>query len=301
VRKGEKMNPVVVIGMHRSGTSLIVDILEKLGVFMGADQEHNKESLFFIDINKWILHQSQARWDNPDNYNYLSDEAKETLIPIISNRLKSYHRKRYWKNFNGQNSFSNIGFYWGWKDPRNTFTQDIWKKIFGELKLIHIYRNPVDIIGSLILRETINKPNINNPTRTGIKKKLFGLKLPDRKLFLQSFRCSTYSGCFSLWKEYVNRAMNYSEDTSKIIHISYEELISSPREIIKNISVFLSLPETAISTEKFIDPKRKFAFLENKELIDFYKTIKDDELVKSLNYGHIISNSQKQQNQVILG
>ena len=89
------MKPVIVIGMHRSGTSLIVKVLEKLGVFMGADQEHNGESLFFNTINEWILNQSHIRWDNPENYKYFSTKAKETLIPIIKNRMKSYHKKEY--------------------------------------------------------------------------------------------------------------------------------------------------------------------------------------------------------------
>ena len=87
------MHPVIVIGMHRSGTSLMVKILEELGVFMGADQEHNKESIFFIWINKWIMHQTHASWDNPQNCRYLSEGAKNTLTPIIKNRLKSYHKK----------------------------------------------------------------------------------------------------------------------------------------------------------------------------------------------------------------
>jgi hypothetical protein len=30
-------SPIVVIGMHRSGTRVLVEILDKLGVFMGAD------------------------------------------------------------------------------------------------------------------------------------------------------------------------------------------------------------------------------------------------------------------------
>lgn len=53
--------------MHRSGTSLLVKILQELGVFMGMDLEHNSESKFFIEVNEWMLNQAGASWDNPEN------------------------------------------------------------------------------------------------------------------------------------------------------------------------------------------------------------------------------------------
>ena len=282
------MNPVIVIGMHRSGTSLIVKVLEKLGVFMGADQEHNGESLFFNTINEWILHQAHISWDNPENYKYFSDGAKETIIPIIKNRLKSFHKKKYFGKLRDQQSFSNINFPWGWKDPRSTFTIDIWKEIFPDLKIIHIYRNPIDVINSLRKREIKKIVNIGNPTRTGIKKKIYGYKLPQKNLFYQLFRCLELSGGFSLWKEYVMQALSLSGDSTKIIHISFEELIESPEKIVNDLSAFLEITKITISIKELINTERGSAFLNNSELVDFYKKIKNDELVKKLNYGDLI-------------
>ena len=281
------MKPVIVIGMHRSGTSLIVKLLEELGVFMGADQEHNGESLFFNTINKWILHQAHASWDNPENYNYLSYEAKETLVPIIKNRLNSFYKKKYFGKLRKQISFFDIDFLWGWKDPRNTFTIDIWKEIFIDLKIIHIHRNPMDVINSLCKREESNITNIGNPTRTGIRKKLFGLKLPQSNLFVQSFRSLDYSGGFSLWKEYVTRSFSISDDFSEIYHVSYEELISSSEKVIKDLSVFLELSDIPLPAKEHIDSKKLFTFLNNPELVNFYQNICSDNLVRKLNYGNI--------------
>lgn len=281
------MKPVIVIGMHRSGTSLMVKILEQLGVFMGADQEYNNESIFFIWMNKWILKQANTSWDNIGNYQYLSDEAKKTLITILKSRISSYHKKKYFGKNMKHCSFFNSDFLWGWKDPRNTITIDIWKKIFKSVKIIHIYRNPIDVINSLNKREECIKTNVENPSGTGIKKKLFGLKLPQSTLFDQSFRCLDYTGGFSLWKEYVTRAFSISDDSLEIHHVSFEELISTPDKIITKLSEFLELSNNPIPTKEFIDPKRKLTFLNNPELMDFYNKIKDDELVKKLNYGHI--------------
>jgi len=47
----QESSPIVVIGMHRSGTRVIVDVLDKLGVFMGADRQGDGESVTFMQIN----------------------------------------------------------------------------------------------------------------------------------------------------------------------------------------------------------------------------------------------------------
>ena len=63
--KGDRESPLIVIGMHRSGTTMMVGVLEKFGWFMGSDQEANKESKLFIRLNTWLMMQSGCRWDSP--------------------------------------------------------------------------------------------------------------------------------------------------------------------------------------------------------------------------------------------
>ena len=53
-------NPVVVVGMHRSGTSLVSRILDDCGVMMGKDLQEDHESLFFIGLNEWIYDNAGA-------------------------------------------------------------------------------------------------------------------------------------------------------------------------------------------------------------------------------------------------
>ena len=64
-------SPLVVIGMHRSGTRLLVKVLEKLGVFMGADQQADSESIAFMQINEEILHQCGAFWSEPMSAHFM--------------------------------------------------------------------------------------------------------------------------------------------------------------------------------------------------------------------------------------
>jgi hypothetical protein len=41
--------PVIIIGMSRSGTTLLVEMLEQLGLFAGNKKTRNNEALFFYN------------------------------------------------------------------------------------------------------------------------------------------------------------------------------------------------------------------------------------------------------------
>ena len=288
-------NQIIVIGMHRSGTSMLVDILEKLGVFMGADQEANKESLFFNLSNVWIMNQSYASWDNPENILYLSKFAKKTITEIILHRIKSAKRKAYFgDSLQERKDFFRIRSIWGWKDPRNTFTIDIWKEIFPEHQIIHLYRNPVDVVNSLVYRERSRIGKRKKMFGTGLQQKYFGCKLPKRKLFYPSFKIRSFEGVFDIWKQYVRKAFSLKkDDPNGIIHLRFEDIIDSPQKSAADLAGFLEIElkdESMISINKLINKKRKDAFLNDPELVKFFNQIKNDELVRELNYGNLSQN-----------
>jgi len=282
------MQPIIVIGMHRSGSSLLVKVLKELGVFMGNDLEENKESMFFNKINDWMLLQAGASWDNPENFKYISDDFKALMVDIVQNRLKSIHLKKYLGSAN--HSIKDSTFVWGWKDPRNTFTIDIWQEIFPEAKVIRVFRNPVDVISSLAKREASKITVTGNPTKTGLKKKYFGFKLPQERLFYHSFKSLDMQAAFILWKKYVEKELQVGED-SEIMNVSYESLIENSLESYNKISAFCNVDVKHKNPESLFqgfDQSRKFAFVKEKQLVEFYGKIKDDELVVKLGYGNII-------------
>src|SRR4051795_10044845 len=57
--------PVILLGMHRSGTSLIARLLDDLGLFQGAELQDDHESVYFMDVNDLLLKRVGAAWDNP--------------------------------------------------------------------------------------------------------------------------------------------------------------------------------------------------------------------------------------------
>jgi hypothetical protein len=273
---------------------MLAGLLQQLNLYIGRDLDSNNESFFFKRINDWLLTQANASWHNPSPIQYAPDYYKKLMVEIVSHRLNSFNRVNYlgFSKTLKHKSIRQLSFNWGWKDPRNTFTIDIWREIFPESKIIHIYRHPVDVVKSMYKREDefdfIVK---DNPSKTGLKKLCYGYKLPTRKLYCQPFKTLDYNGIFDLWKEYVSKALYVCHNNQdKIIHISYEEILKNPLEVLKRVVNFadLSLSEEDIcNAANKINPQRRLAFLEDKSLREYYHQIKDDSLVRKLNYDNI--------------
>ena len=59
-------SPVILLGMHRSGTTLLSKLLRESGIYMGRLRgKDTDESLFFQNVNKAIYKLSRAAWDKP--------------------------------------------------------------------------------------------------------------------------------------------------------------------------------------------------------------------------------------------
>src|SRR6185369_1404756 len=82
-------HPVIVIGMHRSGTTLLCQCLEKLGVFMGARKDENEEAFFFFRLNEWMFRQLDASWDNPSSMKFIDSEMIDHFTRVAWKRIKS--------------------------------------------------------------------------------------------------------------------------------------------------------------------------------------------------------------------
>ena len=102
-----RFNPVVILGMHRSGTSLITSCLEDLGLFVGAIKDLNYESWFFLNLNNWMLRQANASWDNPYNFQFINDTVKKEILRVLEIHLGNFFTRKS---------------YLGWSKALNTKT-----------------------------------------------------------------------------------------------------------------------------------------------------------------------------------
>ncbi len=284
-------SPVIIIGMHRSGTSMLTMLLKELGLFVGKDLDpfNLHESMYFISINDWLLYQSNASWDNVYNYQFMDEFMFEKAIPIVQGELAGKRRKKYLGR--SQNSkVKNIGdldIPWGWKDPRTTITIDVWKRIFPHAKILHIYRNPIDVAQSLRERELM--------IREHAKLKFFVkiLKFLDYKTVQTlSPRMLHLEEGVKLWEVYVRKALSLTDTyRDDVMHIRYEDFLETPAPILKTVTDFIQLPAEMPTIEKaveHIDASRKFAFLKNEELVKTYQKIQNHPLLKQLHYEQLV-------------
>ena len=160
------MPPLIIIGAHRSGTSLLAKLLHVSGVFMGAKRNQHDEAEFFFKQNERILRLAHAEWDIPAPVDFLlaCKPIYNQLITEMEHRLAVEEARSFLGNdHNGQlESIKEQTTPWGWKDPRTTFTLPLWLRIFPEAKVLHVVRNGIDVAASLHKRETRRRNKLQN-------------------------------------------------------------------------------------------------------------------------------------------
>lgn len=278
--------PIIVTGMHRAGTTLLARILEEMGVFMGNKKDQNNESVFFQRLNEWIFTQANATWDNPYNFRFINEGFVKEVKDVLEIFMRSVKRIDYigLKNFFRYRDIRLIDFPWGWKDPRNTFTAEIWLEIFKEAKVLHIYRNPIDVAMSLNKRE-------QNFELVRSKWYFKGYYYPKTKYIPLSFRVQNIEESIKLWEEYMRKIYDLNRVYKDIYHIKYEDLIENPLDELKKCAYFASLSLTDKVTDKIcsiINKNSCYAFSKDKKLVEIYKRYKNRDLFKKAGYNNII-------------
>ncbi len=199
---------IVVLGMHRSGTSAITAGLEVLGVPLGGDLhpagfDNPKgfwEDRSVIEINEGLLSLGSSTYDG----------LGFSIAGLKGNRkIALYERKATELVLKKMKEHRGI---WGFKDPRTSRLLPFWHQIFLDLNCdvgyIIALRNPASIVSSLEKRNNI----------------------PGEKAYV-------------LWMEHMLSALQYTKG-SKRLSVAFEDFLDSPYLQLSRIASFfgLSLP-----------------------------------------------------------
>ncbi len=280
--------PVIVIGMHRSGTSMLTRFIQDLGVFMGKDLSENDESRFFMDLNRWLLFQAGASWDIPKAIDHMDPVFVERSADLAKRRLGSVLSWQYlgFSRFLRHRNVCNLRESWGWKDPRNTLLLPVYQKLFPEARIIHIHRNPIDVAVSLRNRELKIPENEGFSWKELLK---FDL-LKYERLVAHSLMVNDLDYGVGLWDFYTDKACRAKDQFQYYCEISYEDFLETPKPVLQKLLDFLELedPTGAVSkvAEK-VDLSRRYAFLKDPRLVDFYEEKKHLSSFKALGYDRI--------------
>lgn len=133
---------IVVLGMHRSGTSCVTRMLNHCGLDLGTDvldtasvsnMAGKWEARAAVEINEGLLVASGGSWDNPPT----EVHADEASLAAMREFLATL----------GRAPVS------GWKDPRTVLTFPHWKPCLESYRVVACLRHPRSVAESLAKRE----------------------------------------------------------------------------------------------------------------------------------------------------
>jgi len=276
-------SPIIIIGMSRSGTSMLTRMLDELGLFVGKKLTKNHEALFFRKINDWLLKQCSGGLENPGTIKYLlqDEEARKLYGEFVSFSMTTPDVI----SFLGISKYlkvrtpENLDIPWGWKDPRNTFTLPFWLDLFPDAKVIHIYRHPLDIANSLITRRKRGLDRLKGRHKN--MRRLYWYYLIRKfimknRLFVDIRGASVEEG-FSIWEEYLKEARTHVNNLKeRALEIKYEDFLNEPGQTLKELSDFCGLGASDSDIAKVAsdaNKSRAYAYLNNQELSAYAEKI----------------------------
>jgi hypothetical protein len=288
--------PLIIIGMHRSGTSLVMRLLDALGVFAGWRRDRNHEAVFFQRLNDWVLRQSGASWDSPEPVAFLLQD--KGMREIVTRYLEHLVRSPRAASYLGPRRFFAYGtpFHldgpWGWKDPRTTYTLPLWLELFPDARVLHVCRHGVDVAESLRVRQSrraagslgpgltaaqvLSRAKWRNPAglvRAAYIASAAWIDLPLYWRFASSVRCGTLEGGFGLWQAYVGEAArNVAAVGDRGMTVRYEDLLREPASTLAAVVRFCGLDVAAHRLAGVVGQvrgERAFAYRKDRALEQF--------------------------------
>jgi hypothetical protein len=192
---------ICIIGMHRSGTSMIARALNLCGLNLGKDDQllgpsdsnplGHFEHSSFLRINESLLAHFGASWLNPPELQqgWETDASLSDLTTEARQLVGTF----------------NDSPVWGWKEPRTTLFLPFWKSIMPGLRFVICLRSPLDVARSLEKRNAI-------PIRAGV----------------------------ALWHQYSRAAVRDTIGSPRIFTF-YEDYFRDPASEISRVAQFCGL------------------------------------------------------------
>ncbi len=191
---------IFVVGMHRSGTSAITNLLANMGAYFGAFEDsigHNPENPKGFwerrdvrHVNDFFLHSLSCEWDCLSHWDI--DQLPAEVLDEGGERIKSICA-----------SMAESGKSFVIKDPRLCLLLPLWLEAASNPIVVYAHRNPVEIAKSL-------------RSRNGFED-VFGLEL---------------------WEYYSVRALSFLESVPTL-YVSYQNIVNDEMGEASRVKSFL--------------------------------------------------------------
>jgi len=223
-------NVICIIGMHRSGTSMVARLMNQCGLNLGPEERllgpnadntmGHFEHMGFLEIDDALLKHFGGSWDNPPILNS-GWENDINLGELVAKAEKLI------------DTFTNSA-PWGWKEPRTTLLLPFWQKLLPHLRYVICIRDPLEAARSLATRDGIS-------IRAGAQ----------------------------LWSQYTRVAIQNTEGRPRLLTF-YEDYFRDPLDEVKRVAGFCGLErvEDSSRVERIISAELRHQTIGKVELLN---------------------------------
>ena len=196
--------PIIVLGMSRSGTSLVGDLVHRWGAY-GGDVEA---------LRRRNPGNPSGYFENPQMQRFIASElGLDFWTPSYLNRLRERARDPECRR-RAQELVAGMtvqGPAWFWKEPDLSITLPFWKQIWGDAVYVIPVRNPYD---SAVSWQKLRMPELGGQVQL------------------------VAAGLLE-WQYFMRCILEEMEEVPNKLFLSYEELVALPREQCKKLCDFL--------------------------------------------------------------
>lgn len=269
--------PLIVVGMHRSGTSLVSLLLGAVGVYMGPELAALLEEVdfrregaalrlsgygeagAFVRLNELLLYRAGASWDRAAPFLERRDQ------PAFRRSSLRWLRAAGWVLLPGMYLAGMPAGYrgaWGWKDPRNSLTLPYWLTFFPSARIVHVRRDPEAVAASLRRRAEVwsaRRGPGTDPDRVfhlirACARPKAALAAVGRRLGLLPPRrreepCLDPDYCRTLIRQYEEECLRFRGAGAAFLEVRYEDVLEDPAAVAAELAAFAGVPVTAARVE----------------------------------------------------
>jgi hypothetical protein len=148
--KGRTGDPILILGMHRSGTSYLAGLMQAMGVYIGDDlvgpQKGNPRGHFearpLLEFHQKLIATRDQTQRRAFDDGMLVQQALDTNLTDEETQeargiLKAMRRPGPW----------------GWKEPRTCLFLKSWRELLPKARMAIVYRHPLEVHQSLLRRD----------------------------------------------------------------------------------------------------------------------------------------------------
>ena len=221
--------PLVVTGMHRSGTSLVAQVLVAAGVDLGVDRSPASRD---------------GGGGSPERKGHFEDKRFVALHERVIQRFDSSGRLLWEPDGPLAPDEAEIGEArglvearssaspWGWKDPRTVLFLDFWAELLPEAVFLFVFRRPEHVVDSL--------------RRRGDRELLQGVGA------LARFR---YGRAIRAWSDYNQRLLDFVEaHPTRSCLFEIDTFVEDPTPILDCVRSHLGIPLDPVDLLAIYDP-----------------------------------------------